>query len=250
MFLGHFGLAFAARKASPSISLGALFLACQFADLLWPTLVLAGIERVEIEPGATTFMPLDFVSYPYSHSLVALILWAVIVGTIYMMATRAPAAAAVTLGLLVLSHWALDYITHRPDMPLTMGGPQRVGPERMVDVGEVVTAGAPLLELVDLDRLYLQVYVPEVQIGRVRLELPARIYTDAFPDQPFQATVRYIASKAEFTPKEVQTPDERVKLIYAVRLYLTDNSDHRLTPGLPADAIIRWKDGVAWAKPR
>ena len=127
MFLGHFGPAFAARKASPSISLGALFLACQFADLLWPTLVLAGIERVEIEPGATTFTPLDFVSYPYSHSLVALILWAVIVGTIYMMATRAPAAAAVTLGLLVLSHWALDYITHRPDMPLTMGGPQRLG---------------------------------------------------------------------------------------------------------------------------
>lgn len=121
---------------------------------------------------------------------------------------------------------------------------------RMVDVGEVVTAGAPLLELVDLDRLYLQVYVPEVQIGRVRLDLPARIYTDAFPDQPFQATVRYIASKAEFTPKEVQTPDERVKLIYAVRLYLTDNAEHRLTPGLPADAIIRWKDGVAWAKPR
>lgn len=121
---------------------------------------------------------------------------------------------------------------------------------RMVDVGEVVTAGAPLLELVDLDRLYLQVYVPEVQIGKVRLDLPARIYTDAFPDQPFEATVRYIASKAEFTPKEVQTPDERVKLIYAVRLYLTDNPDHRLTPGLPADAVIRWKDNVAWAKPR
>lgn len=121
---------------------------------------------------------------------------------------------------------------------------------RMVDVGEVVTAGAPLLELVDLDRLYLQVYVPEVQIGKVRLDLPARIHTDAFPDQPFEATVRYIASKAEFTPKEVQTPDERVKLIYAVRLYLMDNSDHRLTPGLPADAVIRWKDGVAWVKPR
>ena len=77
MFLGHFGLAFAARKASPAISLGALFLACQFADLLWPTLVLAGIERVEIEPGATAFTPLDFVSYPYSHSLVALCLWGV-----------------------------------------------------------------------------------------------------------------------------------------------------------------------------
>ena len=121
---------------------------------------------------------------------------------------------------------------------------------RMVDVGEVVAAGAPLLELVDLDHLYLKVYVPEVQIGKVRLDLPARIYTDAFPDQPFEATVRYIASKAEFTPKEVQTPDERVKLIYAVKLYLNDNPDHRLTPGLPADAIIRWKDDVAWAKPK
>jgi HlyD family secretion protein len=121
---------------------------------------------------------------------------------------------------------------------------------RMVDVGEVVAAGAPLLELVNLDRLYLQVYVPEIQIGKVRLDLPARIYTDAFPDQPFEATVRYMSSKAEFTPKEVQTPDERVKLIYAVRLYLTANSDRRLTPGLPADAVIRWKDDVAWAKPR
>lgn len=121
---------------------------------------------------------------------------------------------------------------------------------RMVDTGEVVVAGAPLLELVDLDHLYLKVYVPEVQIGKLRLDLPARIYTDAFPDQPFEAMVRYIASKAEFTPKEVQTPDERVKLIYAVKLYLTVNPDHRLTPGLPADAIIRWRDDVAWVKPR
>jgi HlyD family secretion protein len=121
---------------------------------------------------------------------------------------------------------------------------------RMVDVGEVVAAGAPLLELVDLDRLYLKVYVPEVQIGKIRLDLQARVYTDAFPDQPFDATVRYIASKAEFTPKEVQTPDERVKLIYAVKLYLTTNPDHRLTPGLPADAVIRWKEDAAWVKPR
>ena len=121
---------------------------------------------------------------------------------------------------------------------------------RMGDVGEVVIAGAPLLELVDLDRLYLQVYVPEIQIGKIRLGLPARIYTDAFPDQPYEATVRFIASKAEFTPKEVQTPDERVKLIYAVKLYLTANPDHRLTPGLPADAIVRWKEDVAWVKPK
>ncbi len=120
---------------------------------------------------------------------------------------------------------------------------------RMIDVGEVVAAGAPLLELVDLDHLYLKVYVPELQIGKIRLGLPARIFTDAFPDQPFEATVRYIASKAEFTPKEVQTPDERVKLIFAVKLYLAENPDHQLVPGLPADAIIRWKKDVAWVKP-
>lgn len=121
---------------------------------------------------------------------------------------------------------------------------------RMIDVGEVVAAGTPLLELVDLDRLYLKVYVPEVQIGKIRLGLPARIYTDAFPNQPYEATVKYISSKAEFTPKEVQTPDERVKLIFPVKLYLDENPDHRLTPGLPADAVIRWKDDVAWVKPK
>ena len=121
---------------------------------------------------------------------------------------------------------------------------------RMVDEGEVVTAGAPLLEIVDLDRLYLKGYVPEIQIGKVRLGLAARIYTDAFPDQAFDAVLRYIASQAEFTPKEVQTPDERVKLIYAVKLYLNENPDHRLTPGLPADAVIKWRDEVRWAKPR
>jgi len=121
---------------------------------------------------------------------------------------------------------------------------------RIVDVGEVIAAGSPLFDIVDLDRLYLKVYIPENAIGKVRLGLPARIYTDAFPDKPYNATVRYIASQAEFTPKEVQTPDERVKLVYAVKLYLDENPQHRLTPGLPADAVIRWQEAVPWAKPR
>lgn len=121
---------------------------------------------------------------------------------------------------------------------------------RVVDAGEVVSAGTPLLDLVDLDRLYLKVYVAEYEIGKLRLGLTARIYTDAFPDHPFDAEVRYISSRAEFTPKEVQTPDERVKLVYAVKLYLTENPDHRLTPGMPADAVIRWKEEAPWAKPR
>ncbi|WP_189534883.1 HlyD family secretion protein [Paludibacterium paludis] len=115
--------------------------------------------------------------------------------------------------------------------------------------GEVVGAGGSILDIVNLDTLYLKVYVPENQIGRVRLGLPARIYTDAFPGTAFEARVSYIASRAEFTPKEVQTPDERVKLVYAVKLNLVANPQHRLTPGLPADAVIRWKDGVQWQKP-
>jgi HlyD family secretion protein len=121
---------------------------------------------------------------------------------------------------------------------------------RMVDGGEVVTAGAPLLDIVDLDRLYLKVFVPEAQIGKLRLGLAARVHADAFPDRWFPATVRYIAARAEFTPKEVQTPDERVKLVYPVKLYLEANPEHRLTPGLPADAVIRWKDDVEWRAPR
>ena len=121
---------------------------------------------------------------------------------------------------------------------------------RFVNGGEVIAAGAPIFELVDLDRLYLKLFVPEKEIGKVRRGLPAQIYSDAFPDQPFAATVRYIGSRAEFTPKEVQTPDERVKLMYEVRLYLDRNPEHRLTPGLPADAMIRWKEDAAWAKPR
>jgi len=121
---------------------------------------------------------------------------------------------------------------------------------RVADAGEVVTAGSPLFDLVDMDRLYLKVYVAENQVGRLRRGLPARIYTDTFPGRPFDAEVRYIASQAEFTPKEVQTPDERVKLVYAVKLYLVDNPDHCLTPGMPADAVIRFKEVAPWDKPR
>jgi HlyD family secretion protein len=121
---------------------------------------------------------------------------------------------------------------------------------RMTETGEVLAAGAPMLDVVDLDRLYVKVFVPETAIGKLRLGLPARVHIDAFPDRPFAATVRYVASRAEFTPKEVQTTEERVKLVYAVKLYLDENPDHRLTPGLPADAVIRWKEGTPWQPPR
>lgn len=134
---------------------------------------------------------------------------------------------------------------------LTISSPSSgIVTERFAERGEVVGVATPLFELVNLDDLHLKVFIPESAIGKVRRGLPARIHTDAFPDEPFDATVRYIASRAQFTPKEIQTPDERVKLVYAVELAVEDNSDHRLTPGLPADAVIRWLPEAAWTAPQ
>lgn len=121
---------------------------------------------------------------------------------------------------------------------------------RYVNEGEVVNAGTPALELVDLSSVYLKGYIPEPAVGRIRRGMPARIHVDAYPDQPFPAQVRYIAARAEFTPKEVQTVDERVKLVYEVRLYADADPQGRLNPGQPADGVIRWKENAAWAPPR
>ena len=127
MFIGHFALGFAAKKATPSVSLAVLFAACQLADLLWPVFLLLGIEQVAIEPGNTPMTPLNFISYPYSHSLVMLCVWGVALGAIYAALARARLATAMVLALLVVSHWVLDYVTHRPDMPITPWGSTRLG---------------------------------------------------------------------------------------------------------------------------
>lgn len=127
MFIGHFAVGFAAKRAAPAVSLGSLFLACQLADLVWPVLVLAGVERFEIRPGITVVTPLDFVHYPWSHSLVALLLWGAALGLAYRLLRRGSWTGSLVLGTLVVSHWVLDFVSHRPDMPLTWTGPQRLG---------------------------------------------------------------------------------------------------------------------------
>ena len=124
MFIGHFGLAFAAKRATPRVPLVALFAAAQFADLLWPFFLLAGLEQVRISPGDTAFTPLDFVSYPYSHSLAMLIVWGVAFGYVYMTTAKASVKTYIVLAALVVSHWILDVATHRPDMPIYPGGPK------------------------------------------------------------------------------------------------------------------------------
>jgi len=127
MFLGHYALALGAKRIAPAVSLGTLFLACQFADLLWPTLLVLGLERVEIDPGNTVVTPLNFVSYPYSHSLVMLLIWSALFAGAYSVLRRGRTIAAVTVGTLVFSHYVLDVIMHRPDMPITISGTQKIG---------------------------------------------------------------------------------------------------------------------------
>lgn len=117
MFLGHYGVALAAKRVAPRTSLGALAFAAEFLDELWPILLLLGVEQVRIVPGLMTMSPLDFVYYPWSHSLVMAIVWGVLIGGAYFLLRRYGRGAWV-LGVLVVSHWFLDVPMHARDLPL------------------------------------------------------------------------------------------------------------------------------------
>lgn len=120
MFIGHFGIGLGAKKIEPKISIGTYFIAVQFLDLLWPTLLLLNIEHVAIKPGTSNSQPLDFIDYPFSHSLVMVIIWAVIFGTVHWIFKK-NFKAAIILAICVISHWVLDLIVHLPDLPLYPG---------------------------------------------------------------------------------------------------------------------------------
>jgi hypothetical protein len=120
MFLGHFAVALAAKPLAPRASLGTLTFAALWIDLLWPMLLFIGVERVRIEPGATATSPLVFEYHPWSHSLLAVLLWAAALGFLRL-ATR-DVASAIVLSALVVSHWLLDAVVHVPDLPLIPGG--------------------------------------------------------------------------------------------------------------------------------
>jgi len=120
MFLGHYGVAFAAKRVTPRTSLGALTFAAQFLDELWPILLLLGVEQVRIVPGLMAANPLDFVYYPYSHSLLMAIIWGILVGGAYFLLRRYGRGAWI-MGALVVSHWFLDLPMHRADLPLWPG---------------------------------------------------------------------------------------------------------------------------------
>ena len=126
MFIGHFALGFAAKKAAPKLPLGALFIGAQFLDLLWPIFVLLGLETVRVHPGDTVVTPLEFVSYPLSHGLIPVLGWAVVLGFAILAARGYPRGAWV-VAALVVSHWVLDWITHRPDLPIWPTSDVKVG---------------------------------------------------------------------------------------------------------------------------
>jgi hypothetical protein len=120
MFIGHYALGLACKRVEPRLSLVHLLAAPQVLDLVWPILVLAGVEHVAIAPGNTAFTPLAFISYPWSHSLVAAVAWGLVYAGIVRVATGASRPALVA-GALVVSHWVLDWASHAPDMPLWPG---------------------------------------------------------------------------------------------------------------------------------
>lgn len=123
MILGHFGLALAARRLAPRGSLGTFTLAAQLVDLVWPLLLIAGVEHVVVAPGILPASPFDFTDYPWTHSLLAGVAWGVVLGAV-VYAVRRDARYAVVAGALVVSHWVLDLMMHRPDLPLWPGGPR------------------------------------------------------------------------------------------------------------------------------
>lgn len=126
MFIGHFAIGLLGKSKDPLPSLAMLFIAVQFLDLIWPVLVLLGIETLSIDPGNTKMTPLNFEYYPYSHSLLMAIVWSIGFGVVYYLFTKNKKGSWLLSGL-VMSHWVLDVITHRPDLPLSPFTEEKLG---------------------------------------------------------------------------------------------------------------------------
>jgi len=142
MFIGHFAVGFASKRIAPRASLGVLMAAPLFLDILWPVFLALGIEHVRIEPGATAVTPLDLYDYPYSHSLVAAVFWSLAAAGAYF-ALRRDRRAAWVIAAGVFCHWILDFVSHRPDMPLFPGDSTRLGLGLWNSVaGTVIVEGA------------------------------------------------------------------------------------------------------------
>ncbi len=123
MFIGHFGVGLGAKSAAPAVSLGTLILAAELVDFLFPLFVLLDLEAVRVDVGNTRVAPFDFYSYPFTHSLATGLGWSLLAALVYF-ALRRSARGAAVVAAAIASHWVLDWVTHRPDMPLYPGGPK------------------------------------------------------------------------------------------------------------------------------
>jgi membrane-bound metal-dependent hydrolase YbcI (DUF457 family) len=166
MFVGHAAVALAARPLLPRRSLGVLFAAAFWVDLVWPVLLLLGVETVRVRPGDTAFTPLEFVDYPWTHSLLAVVGWSLLFALVVLRGAIRPKLDFCLLALLVASHWLLDFVTHRPDLPLVPGGTERWG------LGLWNSVPATLAVEGALFALGIAIYIVAVQGGRERKLLP------------------------------------------------------------------------------
>jgi len=116
---------------------------------------------------------------------------------------------------------------------------------KLAEQGELVVQGTPIAVIMDLSDIYVRVYIPQIDIGKIRIGNPVRIYADAFPDSYFKGKVVEVSQKAEFTPKEVHMKEERTKLVFGVKVMI-ENPEGYLKPGMPVDVRIRWKEDVPW----
>jgi hypothetical protein len=166
MFIGHYAVGLAAKRAAPRTSLGLLLAAPTFLDLVWPIFLLLGWEEVRITPGPNSFLSLTFTRYPISHSLLTTLGWSALFALVYL-AMRGDRRGALVLALLVTSHWVLDAVVHRPDLPLYPGDATRVGLGLWNSV-----AGTMVVELAMFAAgvwLYLSTTAPRDRTGRLAL---------------------------------------------------------------------------------
>ncbi|MFI5337470.1 MAG: hypothetical protein ACHQ5A_11840 [Opitutales bacterium] len=177
MFIGHFAVGFAAKRAAPEVKLWQALLAAGFLDVIWPVLILSGAEQVIIEPGNTPMTPFNFVSYPWSHSLAMAVLWGVLFGAVYKWRSGTR-RGAIWLGVLVVSHWVLDFVSHRPDMPIVPGVDLKLG------LGLWYSVPATVLVEVSMFAIGLALYVADTRAkdrqGSISLTVLAGILLVAY----------------------------------------------------------------------
>jgi membrane-bound metal-dependent hydrolase YbcI (DUF457 family) len=204
MFVGHFGPSYAVKSLRPAIPLWLLFMAVQLVDVIWAVLVLLGVEKVRIAPGVTASNPLDLYYMPYTHSLVAAISWSVAAGAVVWRWRRvANRSAAVWIGAAVFSHWVLDLVVHRPDLPL-YGNEMKVGlglwnyPVLALSLEAALLFGGMIM--------YLRVTRPINMIGRVgppvfgvaMLAIQSYVFFGPPPGSPRAAATTALVSYAVF----------------------------------------------------